>query len=222
MILHKILPQRIIKLTDYPCIFDRIKTYLDKSAGSLAEWLPWANPWDRGTARDTELKQSGMRGQWEAELLSSVPMQPEMGIWQAGHIGQDQFWWKQGARSGDLPSFACPHMLRYRHPQSRQWLKASVPPPIFPINGKTAPKEDIMARVAAKHDGTAPRICNTPFPSLGNSRSKSQVLCGSPLSSVPFLRGSSFTSKWQNSSLTVGQGLFPRWNQGVWVWPPLY
>lgn len=215
MILHKILPQQIIKLTEFLCIFDRIRTYLDKPAGSLAEWLPWATPWDRGTARaDSQ--------DWEAsgaELLSSVPMQPEMGIRKLvlPHWPRTTLMEQAAILGPPFPQlFYCPHMLRYRHPQSRQWLKASVPP-IFPTGSQTTPKEDVNGQGASKTWWDSPHIHSTP--SFGNCRSKSLWLFPE-LSSFP--QRSSFTSKWQNSTATVGQALFPRWNKEIWVGALLY
>lgn len=85
MLLHKILSEQIIKWTECPYIFDRMKAYLDKSAETLAEWLPQATLWERGTARGTKLKrQAQLRGQRQAEMLGSAHTQPEMGTWQAG------------------------------------------------------------------------------------------------------------------------------------------
>lgn len=73
------------KWAEYPHISDRMTTYLDKSAEILAKWLPQAFLWERGRAKDTKLKwQTGMRGQWQAEMLGSVHTQPEMGTWKAG------------------------------------------------------------------------------------------------------------------------------------------
>lgn len=115
-----------------------------------------------------------------------------------------------------LSCFACPHTLRHRHPKISQWLKASVPPN-FPIDSQATPKEGINGQDGSKTWWDSPSHLQSPSPSFGNSRSKSLILCGSPLNSVPFLRGSSFTSKWQSSTSTVGQALIPRWNQEIWV-----
>ena len=86
MLLQKILPQWIIKWTEYPYIYDSMKTYLDKSAQIVAEWLPQTTLWERGTSetQSWSSRQSVMSGRWQAEMLGSVHTQPQTDTGQAG------------------------------------------------------------------------------------------------------------------------------------------
>lgn len=165
--------------------------------------------------------------EWEAtERLDCWALCPHSQGWALDKLVEPywpkKFQWKQGAGSGATLSSAA--LLAHTHWNTDTHKAGSdcrhQHHQFFSFIAKLLPKRIFMARVAAKHDGTAPHICSTP--SFGNSRSKSLILCGCPLNSIPFLRGSSFTPKWQNSTSTMGQALFPRWNQEVWVGALLY
>lgn len=201
------------------------KNLLDKPAGSLAEWLPQETLWDRGTARDTELKQMTVRNEkpvrgWTAELCVHTARD---GHWTSWWCHTRAIPMEAGSKFWGHPFLSCfaspyTHWDIGTHKAGSDWRHQHHQ--FFPLIVTLFPKRILMARVAAKHDRTAPHICITS--SFGNSRSKSLILYCCPLNSVPFLRGSSFTSKGQNSTPTVGKALFPRWNQEVWVAALLY
>lgn len=169
-------------------------------------------------------RQSGMRGQWWAEMLGFTHTQLKTGTWQAGSatLAKSSGGSSEKAREHIFCSwFTCPEVIKSRHWQSRQLLIAEVtPPPVSPSNGQTASKEDVKVQEVWWDSPSHQQH----IPSFPQQEQKNWFSVALPWTLLFFHRGpaSPSSSKWSNSALSLGQVLFPRWKPRVWVRALLY